>query len=116
MYEYCIFDHEHKLFTYDKPKNTFVVDNSNEYPVKVTTNVTGNTSWADIFKGNYDYVNSDGTPQYLDVNGKKYTYIDAKWAINRMGYKFESLKSGQIATKWKSKTQKRIENFCKNIL
>ena len=50
MYEYCIFDNEHKLFTYDKPKNTFVVDNSNGYPVKVTTNVTGNTSWTDILK------------------------------------------------------------------
>lgn len=116
MYEYCIFDHEHKLFTYDKPKDTFAVDNSNGHPVKVTTNVTRNTSWADIFKGNYDYAHSDGTPQYLDVNGKKYTYIDAKWAINRMGYKFESLKPGQIATTWKSKAQKRIEDFCKKVL
>lgn len=116
MYENYVFNHEHKLFTCDNPQNTFIIDYSNGYPVKVTTNVTRNTSWADIFKGNYDYANPNGTPEYLDVNGKKYTYIDKKWAVNRMGYKFEPLKSGQTAVRWKSKTQKRVENFCKKVL
>ena len=57
-----LFNHEHKLFTCLNPKNTFKIDTSNGYPVMVTTNVTKNTSWKDIFNGNYEYANPEGSP------------------------------------------------------
>lgn len=88
-YKDFLFDSYHKVFTVEHPKNTFKIDYSNGYPVKVTTNVTKNTSWKDILCGNYKLVNPDGTPEYLLVNGKKYTYIDYKWA-NERGYRFNS--------------------------
>lgn len=82
-----LYDHFHRVFTVEHPKNTFVIDYSNGYPVQVTTNVKKNTSWKDIFLGNYSYANSDGTPEYLIVNGNKYTYIDYKWTKEK-GYTF----------------------------
>ena len=88
MEQEFLFNHQHKLFTCYHPKNTFIIDYSNGYPVKVTTNVTKNTKWKDIFKGNYDYANPDGTPEFLIVNGKKYTYIDMKYG-EQQGYKFK---------------------------
>ena len=43
--EEFLFNHRHKVFTVKNPKNTFIVDTSNGYPVKVTTNVTKYTKW-----------------------------------------------------------------------
>ena len=83
-----LFNHEEKLFTCLNPKNTFKIDTSNGYPVMVTTNVAKNTPWSDIFNGNYDYVNPEGTPEYLIVNGVKYTYIDYKYATKFKHIKF----------------------------
>lgn len=83
-----LFNHEHKLFTCLNLKNTFKIDTSNGYPVMVTTNVTKNTSWKDIFNGNYDYANPEGTPEYLMVNGVKYIYIDYKYATKIRRLKF----------------------------
>lgn len=83
-----LFNHEEKLFTCLHPKNTFVIDHSNGYPVMVTTNVTKNTSWKDIFSGNYEYANPEGTPEYLMVNGVKYNYIDYNYAIKYRKIKF----------------------------
>ena len=74
-----LYNHDHKWFTTLNPKNSFIIDYSNGAPVIITTNVTKNTSWRDIFKGNYDYANPDGTPGYLLINGEKYTYIDYKY-------------------------------------
>jgi len=82
-----LFDHFHKAFTCEHPKNTFIIDTSNGYPVMITTNVDKNTSWKDILRGNYKYANPNGTPQYLLVNGIRYTYIDKKYAENK-GYTF----------------------------
>ena len=89
-------DHLHKAFTCEHPKNTFVIDTSNGYPVMVTTNVDKNTPWKDILRGNYKYANPDGTPQYLLINDIKYTYIDKKYAENYKGYKFSKDKSIDI--------------------
>ena len=50
--EEILFNHRHKVFTVTNPKSTFIIDTSNGYPVKVTTNVTKHTKWSDIFKGN----------------------------------------------------------------
>ena len=86
-YKDFLFDSYHKVFTVEHPKNTFVMDYSNGYPVMLTTNVTKNTSWKDILRGNYELANPNGTPGYLVVNGVKYTYIDYKWAKER-GYRF----------------------------
>lgn len=86
-YKDYLYDSYHRVFTVKNPKNTFVIDYSNGYPVKVTTNVERTTSWKDILCGNYDYANPDGTPEYLIVNGHKYTYIDYNWATQN-GYKF----------------------------
>lgn len=108
-----VFNHEHKVFTCDNPKNTFIIDYSNGYPVKLTTNVTEKTKWSDIFKGKYDLANPDGTPEYLNVNGKKYTYVDKKWAVERMGYEFVSLDDTYIVTRWKSKFDIKMEHFCR---
>ena len=80
-------DNYHKVFTVEHPKNTFIIDNSNGYPVKVTTNVTSKTSWKDILSGNYELANPNGTPECILINGIKYTYIDYKWAKEN-GYKF----------------------------
>ena len=85
-----LFNHKHMLFTCDHPVNSFCIDYSNGYPVVVTTNVTKNTSWKDIFKGNYKKANPDGTPEYLIVEGRKYTYIDRKYAEDIMGITFTS--------------------------
>ena len=82
-----LFNHLHKRFTCLSPKNTFKIDYSNGYPVQITTNVTKNTKWSDIFSGNYSYANQDGIPEVLLVNGIKYIYIDAKYAAKE-GYKF----------------------------
>jgi len=114
-YKSYLVNHEYKVFTCAHPKNTFVIDTSNGYPVMITTNVTKNTKWSDIFKGNYDLANPDGTPGYLLVNGKKYTYIDSKYAIKYLGYKFVEFKDSDDVTKWKSKLDKKIENFCKKV-
>ena len=83
-----LFDHFHKAFTCENPKNTFVIDTSNGYHVMITTNVDKNTSWKDILRGNYKYANQNGTPQCLLVNGVKYKYIDKKYAEQYKGYIF----------------------------
>lgn len=85
-----LFNHKRMLFTCDYPVNSFRIDQSNDYPVVITTNVTNNTSWKDIFKGNYKKAYSNCTPEYLIVNGKKYTYIDKKYAEDIMGITFTS--------------------------
>lgn len=110
-YKTYLVNHKHKVFTCTHPQNTFVIDTSNGYPVMMTTNVTKNTKWSDIFKGNYDYANPDGTPEYLSVNGKKYKYVDSKWAMNIIGYKFIWFKDSDKVTRWKSKFDKKVENF-----
>jgi len=115
-YRSYLVNHDYKFFTCEHPKNTFVIDNSNGYPVMMTTNVTEKTKWSDILKGNYDYANPDGTPGYLSINGIKYTYVDMKWATQRMGYKFEAIKDSDVVTRWKPAYQKKIENFYKKIL
>lgn len=115
-YKSYLVNHDYKIFTCDHPKNTFVIDTSNGYPVMMTTNVTKKTKWSDIFKGNYELANPDGTPEYLSVNGKKYKYVDAKWATNVMGYKLEAFKNSDIVTSWKSKYQEKFEHFCKKVL
>ena len=38
--EEILFNHRNKVFTVVHPQNTFIIDYSNGYPVKVTTNVT----------------------------------------------------------------------------
>ena len=91
-----LFDHFHKAFTCEHPKNTFVIDIANGYPVQVTTNVDKNTPWKDIICGNYKYANPNGTPQYLLVNGEKYTYIDKKYAEKYKGYVFNKDTSSDI--------------------
>lgn len=115
-YKSYLVNHEHRVFTCAHPKNTFVIDTSNGYPVIMTTNVTEKTKWSDIFKGNYDYANPNGTPEYLSVNGKKYTYVDLKWATKRMGYKFVEFNDSDEVTKWKPKWEKKLEHFCKKAL
>lgn len=115
-YKSYLVNHDNKVFTSLKPKNTFKIDMSNGYPVMVTTNVTKNTKWSDILKGNYELANPEGTPEYLSVNGEKYKYVDANWAINVMNYKLESFKSTDSVTKWKSKFDKKVESFFKKVL
>ena len=94
-----LFNHNYKVFTCYKPKNTFKIDYSNGYPVMVTTNVTKNTSWKDILCGNYDYANPEGTPGYLVVNGEKYTYIDYKYATEVKHIRFSGYDSPIIKLK-----------------
>lgn len=108
-------NHEYKVFTVTHPKNTFIIDYSNGGPVKVTTNVTENTKWSDIFKGNYDYANPNGTPEYIFVNGVKYTYIDNKYAAE-IGYHFTSIRNTDVIEKYKSKLQKKAEHFFRKAL
>lgn len=92
-YKSYLVNHKNKVFTCVNPKNTFKIDMSNGYPVMVTTNVTKNTKWSDILKGNYDYANPDGTPGYLSVNGETYKYIDMKYATKYLGYTFVEFKN-----------------------
>ena len=111
-----LLNHEYKVFTVLNPKNTFIIDYSNGYPVKVTTNVTRNTKWSDIFKGNYDYANPNGTPEYISVNGKKYTYIDMKYAEKYLGYQFVGINNTDVVEEYKSKLRKKTENFFRKSL
>ena len=113
--EEILFNHRNKVFTVVHPQNTFIIDYSNGYPVKVTTNVTKNTKWSDIFKGNYDYANPDGTPENILVNGKKYTYIDMKYGEKYLGYEFKADPSCTVE-KYKSKFDNAVETFCKKVL
>ena len=115
MEQTYLFNHDHKKFTCYDPKNTFIIDNSNGYPVILTTDVTKNTKWSDIFKGNYELANPNGITEYLSVNGKKYTYIDLKYATKYLGYKFVEFKDSDDVTRWKSRFDKKIENFCKKV-
>lgn len=108
-YKDFLFDSYHKVFTVKHPKNTFKIDYSNGYPVMITTNITKNTSWKDILCGNYDIANPNGTPEYILVDGIKYTYIDYKWAQEH-GYKFFSTKLYDIQP---YKTNSKIEKFFK---
>lgn len=110
-----LLDHKHKLFTCVRPKNTFTIDYSNGYPVQVTTNVTKSTKWSDIFKGDYDFVNTDGTPQYISVNGKKYTYIDYKYATQVLEYEFVE-SDGCVIDRYKSEFMQKTEEFARRIL
>lgn len=110
-----LFNHEYKVFTCEQPKNTFIIDTSNGYPVQVTTNITKNTSWKDVLKGNYDYANPNGTPENLVVNGIKYTYIDYKYATKYLGYIFKKDNTVKIS-KYTSKTDKVIHDFFKKVL
>lgn len=110
-----LLNHKRKLFTCVRPKNTFTIDYSNGYPVQVTTNVTKNTKWSDIFKGDYDFVNTDGTPQYILVNGKKYTYIDYKYATQVLRYEFVE-SNGCVIDHYKSEFMQKIEEFARRIL
>lgn len=80
MKKYLI-NKKHKIFTCENPNNTFIIDYSNKYPVQVTTNVTKNTKWSDIFSKKYKFANLDGTPEYIYFNGEKYNYIDYKYAL-----------------------------------
>ena len=95
---------KHKVFTCKHPKNNFTIDYSNGYPVVLTTNVNKNTKWSDIFKGNYKPIVDDGTPQYLYIDGEKYTYIDYKYAA-KIGYAFIST-YGHSVSHYKSKMKK----------
>ena len=113
--EEFLFNHRHKVFTVKNPKNTFIIDTSNGYPVKVTTNVTKYTKWSDIFKGNYDYANPDRTPDYIFVNGVKYTYIDKKYGEQYLNYNFKEDNSCNVE-KYKSKFDNAVKTFCKKIL
>lgn len=113
--EEILFNHKHQLFTVVNPKNTFVIDTSNGYPVMMTTNVNKHTKWSDIFKGKYDCANPDGTPEYILVNGKKYTYIDMQYAEKCLDYKFKT-DSSCVVDKYKSKFDERVETFCKKVL
>ena len=87
MEQTYLFNHDYKKFTCHEPKNTFIVDTSNGYPVILTTDVTKKTKWSDIFKGNFKQA-KEGTPEYLLVNGIKYTYIDMKYGKEYLGYDF----------------------------
>ena len=88
MKQELLFNHENKVFTSLNPKNSFIIDYSNGYSVKLTTNVTAKTPWKEILKGNYKKAIEDGTPEYLLVNGIKYTYIDYKYATQYLNYHF----------------------------
>ena len=113
--EEIFLNHEHKVFTVTHPKNTFIIDYSSGGPCIITTNVTKHTKWSDIFKGNYDYANPDGTPGYILVNGIKYTYIDGKYAA-KIGYQFTSVSNTDVIEKYKSKLQKKAEHFFRKSL
>lgn len=104
---------EHKVFTCEHPKNNFIIDNSNGYPVVLTTNVDKNTKWLDILKGNYKSIVDDGTPEYLCIDGEKYTYIDYKYAI-KAGYMFVSSYDHSISP-YKSKLKNKFEYLMKKV-
>lgn len=115
MKQTYLFNHEYKYFTCDEPKNTFVIDNSNGYPVVMTTDVTEKTKWSDIFKGNYKNANENGTPEYLMVDGKKYTYIDKKYASKYLGLVFVADDKCTVS-EYKSKFEHKLNTFCKKVL
>ena len=104
---------EHKVFTCGHPKNNFTIDYSNGYPVVLTTNVDKNTKWSDILKGNYKDAVDDGTPEYLCIDGEKYTYIDYKYAT-KIGYDFVSI-YGHSVFPYKSKAKNKFEHLIKKI-
>lgn len=79
--ESYLLNQKHKVFTCKTPINTFKLDYSNGAPVQITTNVTKNTKWSDIFAGKYTYANSNGTPEYVYFGKEKYTYVDYNFAL-----------------------------------
>lgn len=104
---------EHKVFTCEHPKNNFTIDYSNGYPVVLTTNINRNTKWTDILKGNYKAVVDDGTPEYLCIDGEKYTYIDYKYAT-KIGYVFNGT-YGHSVSPYKSKVKNKFEHLMKKV-
>lgn len=79
--ESYLFNQKRKVFTCKTPMNTFKLDYSNGAPVQITTNVTKNTKWLDIFTGKYTYANPNGTPENVYFGGEKYTYVDYNFAL-----------------------------------
>lgn len=110
-----LFNHENKVFTVLNPKNSFIIDYSNGYSVQLTTNVTEKTPWKKILKGNYKKAVEDGTPEYLLVNGKKYTYIDKKYASKYLGLVFVADDKCTVS-EYKSKFERKLNTFCKKVL
>ena len=104
---------EYKVFTCEHPKNNFIIDYSNGYPVVLTTKVNKNTKWSDIFKGNYKCAVDDGTPEYLCIDGEKYTYIDYNY-VTKIGYVFVST-YGHLVSPYKSKIQNKFEYLMKKV-
>jgi len=104
---------EYKVFTCKHPKNNFIIDYSNGYPVVLTTKVNKNTKWSDILKGNYKPIVDDATPEYFCIDGEKYTYIDYNYAT-KIGYVFEGT-YGHSIYPYKSKTKNKFEHLMKKV-
>lgn len=111
-----LLNHERKLFTCKNPKNNFVIDYSNGYPVMLTTNVTEKTKWSDILKGDYEAAVEDGTPEHIYVNGVKYTYVDYKYATNILRISFAHNNYDCEITEYKSKLKRKSEEFFRRVL
>ena len=88
MKDEILVNHKKRLFTIKHPTNNFIIDENN---VKVLTN---------------------GTPEYIKINNRKYTYIDYKYAINVKNYKFDTIDSNSIE-KWNGES---IKQFFNNLL